>query len=202
MKFTAKILSAALASTLLLGMSSSAFAERGHERGHSYSRNPTLGTTPSTPTTPASTVTRLGATLVGGVGSTATGSIQYTYNTSGAGNLQARIHLPVDGVTIADSNTAVSDTVTLTISNGGTVVASYTLAISDLDFTYSGVSTTVTETAEYSLAASDNGATYTVTLGSGAETALPVLAAAYTVSISVNGGAAVLTGTLATATGY
>jgi hypothetical protein len=142
-------------------------------------------------------VTRLGSTLTAGTGSTATGTIQYAYSTTGAGILQARVHIPVDGVTIADSNTAVTDTITLTFSNG----ASYTLAISDIDFTSSGATTTATETAEYSLAASDNGTTYTVALGSGVETALPVLASGNTVSVSVNGGAAILTGTLAVATG-
>jgi archaellum component FlaF (FlaF/FlaG flagellin family) len=217
MKFTAKTLSTTLAATALV-LSSSVFAE-GHgqggyeQEGHGSSlglAGTTLGTsgipnllgTSSIPTligTATTAATRLGATLVAGIGATSTGAVQYAYNaTTGAGILQARIHVPVDGIIIKDSNTAVSDTVTLTFSNG----ASYTLAISEIDFTSSGTITTATETAEYSLAASDNGTTYTITLGKGTETALPALAAGNTVSVSVNGSASILTGTLATATGY
>jgi hypothetical protein len=195
MKFTAKTLSTTLAATALV-LSASVFAEGHGQSGHGSS----LGLT-SVPTligTATTSVTRLGATLIAGTGATSTGAVQYAYNaTTGAGILQARIHVPVDGITIADSNTAVTDTVTLTFSNG----ASYTLAISEIDFTSSGTTTTATETAEYSLAVSDNGTTYTVTLGSGTETALPALAVGNTVSVSINGGAAILTGTLATATG-
>lgn len=201
MKLASKTISVALASTVLLGLSSSAFSDgRGHE-GHNGSSIPaTYGTTiPAIYGTTISSVTRLGSTLTAATGSTATGTIQYAYSATGAGILQAKVHLPVSSISsIIDSNTAVTDTITLTFSTGAT----YTLAITDLEFTYSGTTTTPTETAGYSLAVSDNGTTYTVALGSGSETALPVLVSGNTVSVTVGTSTTpILTGTLAISTG-
>ena len=186
MKFSSKICFPILASAMLFGMNAPVFAEGNHHNGASV---------------PAVTVTRLGATLVGATGFTGTGSFQYSDSTNG-GSLQASIHLPVDGATILDSNAAVSNLYTLTVSAGASVVATYNLAISDIDFAYNSATTVSGESAEYAVSASQSGTLYTVTLGSGTSTALPVLAAGDTVSISLNGAAPILTGTLAASVGH
>ncbi len=186
MKFTSKIFLPVLASALLVGMSTSAFADGDHHNGNANS---------------GVTVTRLGATLAGATGFTGTGSFEYFDSTNG-GSLQASIHLPVDGVTILDSNTAVKNVYTLTVSNGASVVASYNLIISDIDFAYSSATVVLSESAEYVVSASQSGTTYTVTQGSGTSTVLPVLAAGDTVSISLGGAAPILSGTLAASVGH
>ncbi len=166
MKFTSKICLPVLASALFFGINASAIAD-GYHHGVS---------------TPAVTVTRLGATLIGATGYTGTGSFQYSDSTNG-GSLQASIHLPVDGVTILDSNTAVNDAanklVTLTVLNGASTVGTYHLAISDIDFAYSAASTVSGESAEYVVSAAESAASvYTVSIGSDATgSALPILAA-------------------------
>lgn len=196
MSFKAKTLAVGSAIGLLLSLSNVTLAERGESRNRG-----SLGTSLAVAAPAASGIIRLGATLAGASGSTATGAVEYSYSAagSGAGLLQAKIHLPVDGMTISDSNAAVNDSITLSFYNGSTLIASYVMAISDIDFIYSG--TTQTETAEYSLVASDNGSTYTMSLGSGSETALPVLSVADSISVAV-GSHAVLSGTLAVTSGF
>ncbi|MGD0960921.1 MAG: hypothetical protein ABSB19_14040 [Methylomonas sp.] len=184
MKFTSKVFLPVLASALLLGMNATVLAEG----NHGYSNVAGV------------TVTRLGATLTGAAGFTGAGSFEYSDSTNG-GRLQAAISLPIDGVTILDSNTAVNNVYTLTISNGASVVATYNLAINDIDFAYSTATTLSGESAEYAVSASQVGTTYTVTLGSGTSTALPVLAAGDTVSISLGGAAPILSGVLAASVG-
>ena len=193
MKFTAKNCFPILASIMLFGMNAAAFAEGNHH-------NKT--------TVPAVIVTRLGATLVGAAGFTGTGSFQYSDSTNG-GSLQASIHLPVvSGGVITDSNAAVSlaasDAVTLTILNGTSLVATYNLAISDIDFAYSTATTLSGESAEYVVSATESSVgVYTVSIGSDANTGttLPVLAAGETVSVTVN-GITVLSGALAASVGH
>ena len=192
MKFTAKICFPILASTMLFGMNAAVFADGDHHYAASV------------PTVP---VTRLGASLVGATGFTGTGSFQYSDSTNG-GSLHASVHLPVlSGGAITDSNAAVSlaagNAVTLTILNGTSTVATYNLAISDIDFAYSTATTVSGESAEYVVSAAESSAAvYTVSIGSDATgAALPVLAAGETVSIAVS-GATVLSGTLAASVGH
>lgn len=191
MEFKSKTSLSTLASASLLCLSASALAEGYHHNGAAV---------------PAVSVTRLGAALSGTGNFAGTGSFEYSDSTHG-GNLHARIHLPVDGVTIADSNAAVTyaanDLVTLTVSNGSTVLATYNLAIKDIDFTYSNATTISGESAEYAVSASQTGTTYTVNLGSSTSTALPTLAAGDTVSITLNGASKpILSGTLAASAGH
>jgi hypothetical protein len=179
MKLTSKICLSVLASALLLGINAPVSADRGEHGGHG-----------------GVTVTNLTATLVASttspVGYTGTGSINYSSSVNGS-SLQASVHLPVDGSSIADSNAAVTDAanglVTLTISNStGGVVATYNLAISDIDFAYSSATTVSSESVEFAVAASESTTVpYAVTLGSSTSTTLPVLAVGDTVSLSVNG---------------
>lgn len=179
MKLASKICLSVLASVMLFGLNAPASADKGGHHGGSGGPTTNLSATlVASPTSPA--------------GYTGTGSINYSSNANGA-SLQASVHLSVDGVSIADSNTAVNDAanslVTLTINDSlGNFVASYNLAISDIDFAYSGPTTVSGETAEYAVAASQSTTVpYAVTLGSSASTTLPVLAVGDTVSLSVNG---------------
>lgn len=189
MQITSKIILSTLASAILLCFNASVLADRngGHNGIHG---------TPSP-------VTNLGATLVGASGFTGTGSIRYSSNTSG-GSLNASIHLPVDGVTILDSNTATGNVYTLTVSSGASTIASCSLVISDIDFTYNTTLATHIEVAEYAASVSERGTTYTASIGNcgASTTTLPVLAATDTVSISLNGATPILTGTLAALTGH
>lgn len=191
MKISSKTGLSVLASAVLLLINSSAFADR-NEGNHGT--HGTYGI--------PSTVTNLGATLVGATGFTGTGSIRYTSSTNG-GSLHASIHLPVDGITILDSNSAVGNTYTLTVSSGATTVATCSLVISDVDFSYSTTSAKPTEVAEFVTSVSESGTTYTASVGNcGTSTiSLPVLAASDTVSISLNGATPILSGTLATLVG-
>lgn len=195
MKSSMKIASV-LALAVMSGLSASAFADNEH---HSSS------TVPNSPSA-ATTVTRLGVTLAPvTVGYTGTGSIQYASSTTG-GSVRATVHLPVDGTIIADSNTAVTlaagNQVVLTVSSGATTLATYYLAASDIDFTYSAATTISAETVEYAVAASENSAlVYTLNLGSTTGTTFPALAAGDTVTLTVN-GTNVLTGALVANTGH
>ena len=189
MKKASKSKLALLASSILLCMNTSAFADRneGNHGAHGTS----------------STVTNLGATLVGAAGFTGTGSIRYTSGTTG-GNLHASIHLPVDGTSILDSNTAAASVYTLTVTSGASTVATCSLVISDIDFTYSSTSAAPAEVAEFVSSVSETGTVYTASIGNcgASTTTLPVLAATDVVSISLNGAAPILTGTLAALAGH
>jgi len=199
MKFTTKTCLPVLVSAILFCLNAPASAEgnRYNEGGYFSGNHPINGLGLGTPA--STTNTNLSATL-SATGSTGTGLVRYSSNSNG-GSLQAHVHLPVDGTTILDSNTAVKNAYTLTISNGASVVATYTLAISELDFTYNTATSAPNEFAEYVLAAAESGTTYTVNLGSSTSTTLPALAANDTVTISLN-GTTVLSGTLAATLGY
>lgn len=148
------------------------------------------------------TITNLSATLTGESGFTGTGTIRYFYNTSNNNsNLQANIFLPVDGTTIKDSNTAVSNIYTLTINTSPATICS--LVINDIDVNYNNATTptTQTETAQYQTSVSEVGAAVTAFIGSCST--LGTLAASNTVSVSLSGASApILTGTLAATVGH
>ena len=139
--------------------------------------------------------------------STATGSVSYFYNSaSGNSNLQADLHLPIDGTVIKDSNAAVNNTYTLTVNAAGstTPLATCTLVISDIDALYNKASSTPTVPAliaQYQNAVSEVGST--VTAFAGDCSLLGSLSATDTVNVSLTGSTTpILTGTLSASFGH
>jgi hypothetical protein len=181
-------------SATLLCVNTAAFADRNSlSSGWNF-----LGNANSSGFSTQTSSTHLSASLTGVTGFPGAGTLFYA-TTSRGGSLEAHLHLPVDGATILDSNTAATSTYTLTVSNGASVVATCTLNITDIDFTYTNGATTPTEVAEYQVGVAEVGATVTTRIGS-CGASFPVLVAGDTISVSSNGGASttpVLTGVLA-----
>ena len=192
MKLLSKVGFSVMASAIMLCMNTSAFAEGG--RNHSNNG------------TPPPVITNLSASLTGTSG--LTGTVWYTSSSAGGGRLQASIHLPVDGTTILDSNTAVSSQYALQLGSTGTVC---TLIISDVDFTYATLGAAPVEVAEYKAAVSETGTTATASIGncytgSSATTVFPAITAGESVNVSLVAAGVtsptLLTGTFTAPTGY
>ena len=191
MKILSKVGLSVMASAVMLCLSASAFADgnRGHSGGG----------------TPPPVITNLSASLTSTT-SGLTGTVWYTSSSAG-GRLQASIHLPVDGTTILDSNTAVSSQYALQLGTG-TIC---TLVISDIDFTYITLGSAPTEVAEYKTAVSETGTTATASigncyLGSSATTVFPTITAGESVNVSLVATGVtppvLLTGTFTAPKGY
>ena len=151
---------------------------------------------------PINPVTELTANLTGETGFPGTGLIRYRADNNG-GNLHADIQLPVDGNTIADSNTAASSVYTLSINvfnlltKKTITLTSCSLKITQIKFSDNGHNTTATELADYQVKVYENADTMSALIGSC--TTLPSLSPGDTVSVTLQGGnkTPILTGTLA-----
>ena len=207
MKFKAKSGLIGLTTAMLLSLSSVTFAYHDHGPNLKFSNAlaplPAAGFTPS-----ASTSTNLAVSLTAEAGYTGYNGTVWSNSDSNGGIFHASITVPVDG-TLITTAAAATNVYTLQINDSTNVngIATCSLVISDIDFTYSG--TTLTESAEYKVSVNEAGtAAATATLGgcvsstgSSTTTILPVLAAGDVVTISL-AGTPVLSGTLAAATGH